>query len=128
MKVLDSTFLIDWLDGVESTKNMVSENEILFTTQINMFELIRGFFIRKIPDEKWLKIMRTFFNLKVLQLNDDAVVLSANIFTELMKKGHIIPDNDILIAGISLSYGANKIVTSNIKHFENIKGLEVVEY
>ena len=40
----------------------------------------------------------------------------------------IIPDNDILIAGIGMSYGATKIITKNKKHFENIRGIEIVEY
>ena len=47
MKVLDSSFLIDLINGKKETKN-ISDLPNLFTTQINMFEIIRGFFLRKI--------------------------------------------------------------------------------
>ncbi len=40
----------------------------------------------------------------------------------------MIEDRDILIASIALSFGENRIVTRNIKHFERIDEIEVVSY
>jgi len=37
-------------------------------------------------------------------------------------------DRDILIAAIFLSYGENKIITRDKKHFEQIEEIEVMSY
>ena len=53
---------------------------------------------------------------------------AAEIYDLLESKGNLIDDNDILIAGIMLSNGINKIITKNVKHFEKIESLEIIEY
>ena len=128
MKLLDSTFLIDLLRGKPETKKIIEENETLLTTQINMYEVITGLFFKGISSAKFLHAKELFEDIHVLQLDDNAIIRSADISAELMKKGQIIEDCDCLTAGIALSNGVNKIVTKNVKHFKRIKGIEVVTY
>ena len=128
MKLLDTTFLIDLLNGDKSTIKIAKENEQLLTTQINMYEVIRGIFLRDNPTSGLLKATEMFENIRILQLDNNAIIKAAEIFADLTKKGKMIADNDCITAGIALSNNVNKIVTKNIKHFKRIKGIKVENY
>ena len=69
-----------------------------------------------------------FENIKVLCLDDNSVVKSAEISSELIKKGVVISDCDCLTAGIALSKGINIIVTRNLGHFKRINGIKAEGY
>ena len=128
MKLLDSTFLIDLLRGRKETLKIANSKEPLLTTQINMYEIIRGLFLRNVTSSKFVESMELFDNIRVLSFDDNAVIKSAEICSDLEKKGLKIHNFDCMTAGIALSRGINKIVTKNIKHFNRIKGIEVEAY
>lgn len=128
MKVLDSTLLVDLLRGDKGAEELVKQNEFLLTTQINMFEVIRGLFYRNASAQKFAHAMEMFENIRMLPLDDNGIIKAADISSKLRKEGKAIEDNDCLIAGITLSKGITTIVTKNVKDFEKIKGLEVETY
>jgi predicted nucleic acid-binding protein len=128
MKVLDTTFLIDFLSGEKSTLKIAESAEELLTTQISMYELIRGILLADNPEKNLLKAKEVLENFKVLALDDYGIIKSAEIFADLAKKGERISDADCMIAGISLSNGQNRIVTRNESHFKRIKGIIVEKY
>jgi len=128
MKVLDTTLLIDLLKGKKEAYKVVEEDSVLFTTQINMYEVIRGLFLENASLQKVKEVISILGDLRVLQLNDDSVVKSSQISSDLIKKGKRIPDCDCMIVGISLANGINTIVTQNKKHFERIKEIKVESY
>ena len=128
MKVLDTTFLIDLLRGKEKTIKILRSKEPLLTTQVNMYEVIRGLFLRDISASRMLDINELFDNIKVLPLDDNAIIRSAEISADLIKKGQTISDCDCLTAGIALSKGINSIITNNTKHFGRINQLVVESY
>ncbi|MBT4539324.1 type II toxin-antitoxin system VapC family toxin [Candidatus Woesearchaeota archaeon] len=127
MKVLDSSFLIDLINGKKETKEILNLPN-LFTTQINMYEIIRGFYLRKISSNKFLQIMELFESIRVLPLNDQGILKSAEISAKLIENGKIIDDADCLTAGIALSHNIKTIVTKNKKHFSRIKDIKVQTY
>lgn len=53
---------------------------------------------------------------------------AAKISASLLLKGKQIDDNDVLISGMMVANGVNKIITKNVKNFSMIKGLEVISY
>lgn len=128
MKVLDTTFLIDFLGGDKATVKIAESKELLLTTQVNMYEIIRGVFLGDNPSSDLLRAKEVFENIRVLQLDDNGIIKSAEIFADLVKKGKMISDFDCITAGIALSKGATTIVTKNIDHFKRIKGLIVESY
>ncbi len=128
MKALDTTFLIDLLNGQEETKQILQGKDPLFTTQINMYEIIRGLFLAHAPSSKIAQIIHLFEEIRVLPLNDAGIIQSAEISSQLIHKGVKIPDNDCLIAGILISHKINKIVTRNVSHFSRIPDLSVETY
>ncbi|MBI2136694.1 type II toxin-antitoxin system VapC family toxin [Candidatus Woesearchaeota archaeon] len=128
MKVLDTTFLIDLMRGKEETKDIIQGNEPLLTTQINMYEVIVGMFMKGISSSQYLQINELFENIRLLSLDDKSIIRSAEICSELLKKGQAIEDADCLTAGIALSNGVVTIVTKNAEHFKRIKGIKVESY
>ena|SRR3989338_930884 len=128
MKVLDSTFLIDAIAGEKETLPLLSGKATLLTTQICMFEVIRGLFKKKASPLKIQEVMELFEHIRVLPFDDQAVVKSAEISAELWNRGNPIPDSDCMIAGSALSKKIPVLVTRNVKHFNRIQGLTVETY
>ncbi len=128
MKLLDTTALIDILRGKKEALKIVESSTILMTTQINMYETIRGLFLQGISPEKFLLASEFFENIRVLSLDDASIIKSAQISAKLTKKGIIISDSDCITAGIALSHGITHIVTNNKKHFERIPDVIVETY
>ncbi|MBI2137012.1 type II toxin-antitoxin system VapC family toxin [Candidatus Woesearchaeota archaeon] len=128
MKVLDSTFLIDLLNGRKETLDILNSNEQLLTTQANMFEVIRGIFLKGQSYDKFLEAKEAFESIRVLPLDDNGIIRAAEISADLIKKGSRISDIDCITAGIALSKCLNTVVTRNSKDFEKIKEIKVETY
>ncbi len=128
MKLVDTTVLIDIFRGKKEVLKVIESPTPLLTTQINMYEVIRGLFLHGISSEKFLLASEFFENIRVLSLDDTSIIKSAEISSALIKKGITISDNDCLTAGIALSNGITHIVTNNKKHFERIPKVIVETY
>ncbi|PIN80149.1 hypothetical protein COV11_04500 [Candidatus Woesearchaeota archaeon CG10_big_fil_rev_8_21_14_0_10_30_7] len=129
--LLDTTILIDFL---RNKKNAVSffeknKNKLLFTTEINIFELVTGVYADgKSVDVHLQKIFLLAENLAILHLNRNGTLKAGQIAGTLISKGERIEDIDCLTAGIAISNGVSTIVTENKKHYEKIPGIKVITY
>ena len=128
MKIADTTFLIDLLRGKEEVLSIMKGAKQLYTTQINMFELLRGLFLRNISSAKMQEVIEVMAELRVFPLEDSSVVKSAHICSTLIKEGSTIPDADCLIAGIALVNGVKTIITKDSEHFGRIQDIQVESY
>ncbi len=130
MIILDTTALIDIYKSDVNLANILrSINESLATTIMNYQEI---FFGLNPKDKKYIEELdfyeKLFDNLELINLNKESVKKASSLFWGLSQDGKSIGEEDCLIAGICLISGINKIITKNVKHFENIKGLEVISY
>ena len=127
----DTTVLIDFLKGKESAVRVIkkaSENQI-FTTEINVFELIVGAHIAQGKKQARIeKIQSMLSKLIVLPLNRASSLKAGEVAGTLLKEGKRIEETDCLIAGIALANGIKNIITNNKKHFERIQEIEVISY
>ena len=131
MKLLDTTFLIDVLRDGENVRQKAEElkNEALFTTRINIFEILVGIFSLSSGRERRLhQASMLFERVAVLELDEKGATLAAQISGELNREGRPVEPGDCLIAGIALSNGIRTIVTRNTKRFIKMKGLHVESY
>ncbi len=128
MKIIDSTVLIDILRGEQEAIEFIQNQEGLFTTQINMYEIIQGLLLQNITTRKMREAEELFEFIRVLPLDDAGTIKSAEICANLTKKGMMIGDIDCLIAGIAKRNNIFTIVTKNKKHFERIDGIKVEVY
>lgn len=129
MKVIDTTFLIDLLEGKKEALVLSKKLEgNVCTTQINLYELIRGIFLKYTSYDRYLQVLPFFDLIPVLPLDDHGIIKASAISAQLMQLGKEISDTDCLIAGIALSNNVDTIITRNVKHFRRIKGLKVETY
>jgi len=128
MKVLDTTYLIDLLRADKKVLELFKNEAELLTTQINMYEVISGLFLRKISYSKFSEILSLFEHIRVIPFDDDAVIHSARIYSELTKRGKKIPDTDCMIAGSALGRGIDTIITRDIKDFRKITEMNIETY
>ena len=128
--LLDSTILIDFLRREERALNFIAKcSESLFTTELNIFELITGIYFDGVDVKKRMDSVSSLGDrLIVLPLDRKATLKAAEISGKLLSIGKKIESVDCLIAGIALTNNINRIVTANISHFERIKEIKIVTY
>jgi len=99
---LDTSVIIDFLAGDQKIVALIKEilgKEDVKTTTINEYELLRHRTkIRKQAAERFLS------GAIVCSFDREAAKKAAMLFEELQDGGRMINENDLLIAGISLSH------------------------
>jgi tRNA(fMet)-specific endonuclease VapC len=95
----------------------------LSLTELTWYEIIRGYKISGTYQQ--LNTFESFCqNCDILSLDRKSLDCAATIYADLRKRGELIGEVDILIAGIAIANGMG-IATGNIKHFARIDGLHV---
>ena len=133
MKILDSTIIIDLLRGEKKAVTKIRELEAgrtqLFTTQVNVFEIVQGIYANGRHVDEELIAFETLLNkIKMLDLNYFAAHQAGKLAGELRRKGTTVATGDLLIAGIALANKFSTIVTHNEKDFSKIPGIKVESY
>jgi tRNA(fMet)-specific endonuclease VapC len=60
-------------------------------------------------------------------IDKEILETAISLYVGLRKRGFIIEDTDILIAAYCIKNNC-LLVTNNIKHFENIEGLKIINW
>jgi len=110
-------------------KNLLikEKNAKLCVSEITIFEVAKGIFWYK--DKRNFKEFLNFLeSLEIIPANSMFSLDAAKISADLKDDGMIIDNEDLLIAGMMLNFGIDRIATRNKKHFSKIKGLEVISY
>lgn len=128
MILLDTSFLIDYFKGVESTRRIVYGEEVA-TTVINYHEISAGLKRRRAKREEMF-FKRFFASIPVLEYDLKAAEESSYIAAMLLAAGREVNALDILIAGIALANGIERIATRD-KDFQEIgkvSDIEIITY
>jgi len=130
MICIDSSCIIDFLNGVENAKNIINKYLAeIATTEINVFEIFLGIYQQKKVNTQEETVAEAFFNeIVVLSYGIECGRNSARLLANLKKNGREIEQNDCHIASIMAINGCNKIITNNKKHFERINGIHIISY
>ena len=130
MICIDSDCIIDFLRGkVEAIKIIESYKEVLATTEVNVFEVFFGIYnIKNISEEEEKSASLFFANIPILSSDCGWGKKAAKLFSELIRDGKIIEQDDCIIASIMIKNDCNKIITNNKKHFTKIDNIEVIQY
>ncbi|MBI3037174.1 type II toxin-antitoxin system VapC family toxin [Candidatus Woesearchaeota archaeon] len=125
---LDSTWIYDFLKGKRNAVvalEAVKSSHSLATTSINAYEIIYGL-LRKKEEKKLVAVMELFKSVRMLDFDLSAAGKAAQIGATLEKKGKMINEFDILVAGAMLANDCRKIITENTKDFEKVDGITVL--
>ena len=110
MIVLDTSTLIDFFRGVEKTREFMDED--VATTVISYYEILSGVKHRKARKEE--QFFRRFFSeIDVLDFDRKAAEEASDIMGRLLGLGTPVNSTDVLIAGIAIVNGAEKIVSKD---------------
>ena len=125
--ILDTDMLMPLFKGVSLMVERARRHQDLYghlnITIITYYEVMKGHEYVSARDRQ--KVFDEFCRLNnVIPLNQAACRRAAQIYADLRRRGNLIPDADILIAGIALA-GDYVLVTQNVKHFRRITGLKV---
>lgn len=125
MILLDSSILIELFRKKNKEKTFfyrLSQKEtILCISSITYYEV--GIGNRKSHAEYWEELNNM---LRILPFDKACSQNAINIYLELLKVNKMIDLADILIGATAKNYSI-PMATLNIKHFERIKGLEIIE-
>ncbi|MEK6940845.1 MAG: type II toxin-antitoxin system VapC family toxin [Nanoarchaeota archaeon] len=127
---LDTSAIIDIFKGNEAIKKkLLGLKEPLTVTQLSYLELMFGIDFSNKNFENEIHYYDTFFNTFLnFQLTCEACKRASQVSTSLTKKGKSIGKFDCTIAGIFLANGVNQIITKNVKHFQNIPEIKIINY
>lgn len=125
MILLDSSVLIELFRKKDKEKtlfySLAKTNKTLCISSITYYEI--GIGNRKSHVDYWGKLCE---NLLILPLDKECSENAITIYLDLQKENKIIDLADILIGATALTHDI-PIATLNDKHFNRIKGLEIVK-
>ncbi len=128
MIVLDTSVLIDYFKGKNNSFEFVANSDAT-TTVITYHEILSGIKHRKAKKEEAF-YRRFFSDIKILDFDLKAGDESSYIMARLLSLGKIVNTLDVLIAGIAITNGADKIVSRDRDFLEiaKVTGLEIEVY
>lgn len=131
--LLDTNILIDFLDEVPSVVKHVLQvgTRRCCLSVISLHELYYGAYLAKEKKEEYYdkeirKIKKLVEHFTVLSLETKGEHYG-KIKYALRKKGKPVDEFDMVIASQALNEGLT-VVTDNLKHFENMPGVNVVNW
>ncbi len=129
MIVLDTSYIIDYLRGVDAARDLVGDGDEIAITVVTYHEIMTGLKRKKRRREE--KILRRFLSeIRILPFDINAADESSSIAARLMAVGKAVNALAILIAGIAIASGAEKIITGDSDFLEiaKVSNIEVVLY
>ncbi|MEA1994011.1 MAG: type II toxin-antitoxin system VapC family toxin [Euryarchaeota archaeon] len=124
MNVLDTSFLVDFFQGKKETITLIEDLDLV-TTVVTYYEILSGVAHKKAKKEE--KFFKQFFSeIRILNLNTASAEKSGELMGRLLRVGMPVNALDVLIAGIAVANGAEKIISRD-KDFEKIAKVADIE-
>lgn len=124
--LLDTNIVIGLLASDSSICNSFSSIQFSGLPITVLGELYFGAYLSSKKEKNIAALQQLVKTLTVYQTSDDVSVKYGEVKSELKNQGTPIPENDIWIAAITLSYQATLVTRDS--HFNNIKGLQIVRW
>ena len=119
---LDTDVCIDILNSqprVEALRNEILDAQI-FVVSISVFEL----YLRATNTDKVSNLLK---NSHIIPFDENCAVKASNVYKELKSKGSLMEFRDIFIASSAIANNC-ALATFNVRHFSNIKNLQLLKF
>jgi tRNA(fMet)-specific endonuclease VapC len=126
--LVDTDRLASYLNGRPDTVALLSSlrHDGLAISIIASGEIYDGIYASNDPRAKEAAFLQVLRRVEVLPLTRTIMKRFARLRGELRRRGRLIGDADILIAGTALQHGLT-LVTRNLRHYQRIPGLSIFE-
>lgn len=94
---------------------------------LSVGELVLGAYLSEAPERELARVEAFLRPIPALPFGRDEAFHWAELEAQLRKQGNRIETEDGMIAATALALGMT-LVTGNLKHFERINGLKVVDW
>ena len=110
MTVLDSSVIIDYLDGVDDVVEFVDERTVLRTSSIGVYEVLAGeVFSSGEPD--LVGTRADFGRVTAIDVSEDLALEAARLQGRLLEDGEPISPRDLFVATMARSVGDELVVS-----------------
>jgi tRNA(fMet)-specific endonuclease VapC len=111
---------------VRNFENHLQQFGFLYISRISVYEALSGLKYKD-ADKQITEFRNLLRNQKIVELTEESTEISSDIYAMLRKIGKLSGRADIFIAGIAIQ---NNLIlaTNNIKHYENIPNLEIINW
>lgn len=130
MYLLDTNTVSDYLRGnVGVLTNLKKQHRSqIAISSITKYELFYGLLKNPQAHKKYGQQVRSLFKqAQNLVFDEESALFAAEIKDNLTRRGESIGDCDTMIAALGLQHNL-VVVTNNIKHFQRVNGLVVVNW
>jgi len=125
MFLLDTNIIIAYFKGNQTVKNKILSNiEEIAVSTIVIAELNYGAKASQAPQRNLEKLSKFTEVIRIIPFDLSCATKFGDIKSKLRAMGKPTGEVDALIAATAITHGAI-LVTNNLKHFENIEGLEL---
>jgi tRNA(fMet)-specific endonuclease VapC len=134
--ILDTTVVIAAERRGESPAELIKivsrrvPNEDICLSAIGLTELVHGIYRANSPERR---VRRRLFvdelraAVRVYPFTEDASMIAGQVDGEAQAVGIVIPTLDLMIGATAISLGFS-VMTTNVKHFSLIPGLNVIPF
>lgn len=131
MVLLDTTFLIDLMDGDEPAadlmRRLVEGTGAVAASAITIMELHHGIARSRRGGQEAARVARAIEGVTTYPVTHAIAARAGAIDGELASKGRAVAPFDVIIAATALEH-AEAVVTRNAKDFSRIDGLTIETY
>jgi predicted nucleic acid-binding protein len=114
---------------IEQVLRVTGDQEAALSA-VGLAELVHGIYRAKSTEMRFRResfINELLADLAVYPFTKETAMLAGKIDAEQQSKGVVIPFGDLLIASTALSLGFS-VLTVNLRHFQRVPGLSVVQF
>jgi tRNA(fMet)-specific endonuclease VapC len=129
MFVLDTDFCIDWLRRKEYARKALASvlpSEVAVSA-VTVGELLVGAYCAQMPGQETGKVLAFLKPIGVLEYGTAEATHFAGISAVLRRQGQLIGVPDAMIAATA-EVDRSTVITKNLKHFQKVKDLKVVNW
>lgn len=117
----DTTVLIEHLRGNQQARNFLLDSKVAISA-VTIAELIQGTKVKS----QLSTIEMAVNDLTIYSINENVNALAIDLMKKFFHSHHLL-FMDALIAATAITFSLT-LVTENIKHFQMIKGLELIPW
>ena len=122
MTFLDSSVIIDYLDGVEEVVEFVDEQPVLVTSSICIYEVLAGE-VFSAGETDLIGARENFGRVTGLDFSEEVAFEAARMQNRLLESGTPMSPRDVMIAATARSEGTELVVSDADFDTEGLRDL-----